>query len=910
MTQKPDTVFKDSLCLVDGSGYIFRAFYALPIMTRQDGTPVNAVYGFMNMMMSLAQENRCNHIAVVFDAKRKNYRNDIYPAYKENRKEPPAELIPQFSLIRQATDILNIPQVEMEGFEADDLIATYARIATEKGWHTTVISADKDLMQLMSDTVSIYDPMKHIMLTQDNVIKKFGVTADKMTDVQALMGDSVDNIPGATGIGPKGAADLINEFGSLEALLNNLDQVKNEKKRAILMRDKEQILISQQLVCLNSQAPVTQDLEAFAIKAPHIDKIESFIRENNFKSLFNKVAQWTGTQTKQVYKQANIIKNYTLITTLEQAKKALNDLAQCSCFAIYPVMDEAKNQLSGLAFAFGAGKAFYIPLSLEEVSFDLFSQTEKKGIYIKDLQKELSALFSQKNTLKIAYQLKELLHILHRYNIAFDVTLIADIRLMSYILKSSAMNHNLETLAETYLHITLQPHDTLFKNGKKTLSPQEINENDLKEFASQYVDCIFRLYEILQAQLATTKLKDLYTKLELPLLPILYEMENNGILVDKEHLRNLEKLFSEKIENLTQVIYTEAGETFNINSPMQLGNILFEKQGLSGGKKGAKGAYSTDSKVLEALAFEGNALAKFVLEYRALTKLKSTYVDTLLTQTDTQNRVHTTFMQTVTNTGRLSSIDPNLQNIPIRSQEGKEIRASFIAKKGYSLLCADYSQIELRLMADVAGIKNLKDSFLKNEDIHARTASEMFHLPLEEVTPDIRRKAKAINFGIIYGISAFGLANQLDISRTEAKEYIDSYFNQYPEIKTYMDKTTDFAQKNGFVMTPFGRRCYIQGFEDNRTKALAMRSAINAPIQGGAADIIKKAMIQVMQKLKETSLDASLLLQVHDELIFEVKNEDAEKLAALVKETMENVVHLSIPLISEIGIAQNWKEAH
>ena len=910
-----------TICLVDGSGYIFRAFYALPLMTREDGTPVNAVYGFMNMLMNLIAENCCSHVVVIFDAKRKNYRNEIYPAYKENRRETPPELIPQFPLIRQASEVLNVPWIEMEGYEADDLIATYAKIATQKGWKTQIVSADKDLMQLMNKDVTLYDPMKKRVVTTEDVLNKFGVQPDKVIDVQSLMGDSTDNIPGATGIGPKTAAALINEFGSLENLLNNINAIKNEKRRTILERDKEQILISQQLVTLNKNAPVSDDLSQFILKEPNIKEIETFLTQNRFNSLLSKISSWTALQTEKIHTIQSVEKKYELIQDEAAFIKWINKLKTSPYFAIdteTTSLEISKAKLVGISLATKKGEACYIPLRHGEEtkeSTDLFSLSptiqKEKQLPINFVLEKLLPLLKDNTLLKIGHNIKYDLHILAKeIGNTFDIQNIEDTMILSYVLNGVLHGHGMDELADRYLNYTTIKYEDVCGTGKDKVTFDKVPLDKALSYAAEDADITLRLYEILKPTLTDEKLKNIYEKIETPLIKILFEMEKEGIKIDALQLNNLKHIFSQEIQKLTAQIHSLAGEEFNINSPMQLGQILFEKMGLPGGKKGAKGSFSTDVKVLETLAAEGHEIAKTVLEYRSFSKLKNTYVDALLTLTDKETRVHTSFMQTVTSTGRLSSTDPNLQNIPIKTPAGKEIRKAFIAKEGYKIVAADYSQIELRLLADVADIKNLKASFLNNEDIHARTASQIFNVPLNEVTSDLRRNAKAINFGIVYGMSAFGLSYQLGISRTEASNYINAYFKEYPEIKTYMDNTIQFATTNGYVLTPMGRKCFIRGISDPKMKGLASRAAINAPIQGGAADIIKQAMIHVFNRLKEENVDAKLLLQVHDELVLEVKNEDVEKVSHLLKETMEGAVKLSIPLIVEIGIADNWKEAH
>lgn len=919
---------KKNICLVDGSGYIFRAFYALPAMTRSDGTPVNAVYGFVKMLMNLIVENRCSHIVVVFDAKRHNFRNEIYKPYKENRKETPPELIPQFPLIRQAVDAFNIPWIEKEGFEADDLIATYAKLAGEQGWHVRIISADKDLMQLMNEYTTLFDPMKKKELTIADVQAKFGVTPDKVIDVQALMGDSTDNVPGASGIGPKTAAELINQFGSLKNLLDHLDEIPQGKRREGLKRDKEKILISEQLVRLNTEVPVDSNLEKFASQDPNSDKMRSFLLENEFKTLLNKMPMWTDERIKTVHQNQVIETHYELIQIQAELERWIKRLQTRPYFAIdteTTSLNPLHAKLVGFSLSDSEGNACYVPLrhggdeETETPPADLFSYQEAKKtqttrplqISVKKALELLRPLLEDEKILKIGHNIKYDMHIFAReFGADFQIKNIADTMLMSYILDGTTHGHGMDELAQLFLNHKTIKYTDICGSGKNQISFDQADLENATQYAAEDADITLRLYHVFKKRLTDDTLKFVYENIDLPLISILFKMEETGIMIDQSHLKTLNTFFGDELSRLTDDIYKLAGEEFNINSPAQLGMIFFEKMGLEGGKKGANGAYGTDVKVLETLASNGNELAKAVLEYRTFAKLKSTYVEALLKQADIKNRVHTSFLQTVTNTGRLSSQDPNLQNIPIRTTAGKEIRRAFIARSGYKLIAADYSQIELRLMADVANVKALKESFLRNEDIHARTASQIFNKPLSEIDSDTRRRAKAINFGIIYGISPFGLANQLGISRTEAKQYIESYFQNYPEIKTYMDKTIAFAEKNGFVLTPFGRRCFIQGMNERMSKGFASRAAINAPIQGGAADIIKMAMNKIDHMLTDQKLDCQLLLQVHDELVFEVKEDEVDQAKQLIKEAMEHVVQLSIPLIADIGVGDNWKEAH
>ena len=897
---------ENTLCLVDGSGYIFRAFYALPPMNRADGTPVNAVYGFTNMMMNLLQENACAHIVVIFDAKRKNFRNEIYPEYKANRRDTPKELIPQFPLIRAACDALNVPWLEMEGYEADDLIATYAHLATQKGWHATVISADKDLMQLMSNSVSLYDPMKKKMLTPEDVQNKFGVSPNKVVDVQALMGDSTDNIPGANGIGPKTAAELIQKFGSLHNLLDHLNEIPQEKRREGLIRDKEQILISEKLVTLDKNAPVDSDFSKLKTKPYDAATLTTFLTQNGFQSLVKKVKVNNMASIASTTVQ-EIAAKYTFIDSIDTLKIWLKNIKNRLAITI----KQNKGILEGIALSSNDGVACYLPLKSEPApQEDLFADVQIPQISAPYLTL-LKPILSDKNILKIGHNIKDDWHLLaDLFGQEIDLTPLADIELMSYDLSGSKHPHTLEDLAKIHLNKALPELATLVGSGKSQIDFSALPHDKATTYMAERADMIYRLYSVFMNQMKQDKSLEIYQDIDAPLIPILYQMEKCGILVDQKSLKELNVRFTKRLDQLTQEIHAEAGETFNINSPAQLGVVLYEKRALSGGKRGANGHWVTDVKALENLAEQGDALAKLVLQYRSIIKLKSTYVDAFMNLIQQEPRIHTTFSLTATNTGRLASSNPNLQNIPVRTEEGKEIRRIFIAKEGYKLLSADYSQIELRLMAEVANVAKLKDSFMNNEDIHARTASQVLHIPLAQITADQRRRAKAINFGIIYGISAFGLAANLGISRTEAKDYIDTYFAEYPEIKEYMTKTQQFAEENGYVTTPFGRKIYITGLDNRATKNFALRAAINAPIQGGAADIIKMAMIRVDKALQQSKLDVTLLLQVHDELVFEVADKDVDATTKLVKTAMEQVIGLSLPLIAEVGIGDNWKDAH
>lgn len=869
-----------TLCLVDGSGYIFRAFYALPPMTRPDGTPVGAVYGFTAMMMNLLQENLCNHIVVVFDAARRNFRNDIYAEYKANRHETPPDLIPQFPLIREACEALNVAWIEKEGYEADDLIATFTRLAKEKGMNARVISADKDLMQLMDDNTALYDPMKKKDISLEDVEKKFGVSPDKVVEVQALMGDPTDNIPGANGVGLKTAATLINQFGSIQNMFQHLDEISSPKKREGLLTDKEQIEISKKLVLLDKFVPVDENLESFKRCGISPSKLLPFLQKNNFSSLIKRLNSNTWNQEEPPTPPTKI--QMIQLKSKEELTQAVKEISQQKNYSFYLQKNENKELVS---ISLSSENKIYLIDLMEKGNSqgDLFSNGATNQ-FNNDFLNLLVPLFTNKNIVKYGHNIKDSIHLLEKYGLILEKPFV-DMMLMSFCLDGSKHTHDLETLIKLYFPTEQTEKKEAFFIGKMAQKIKEklLNQNTL----------------------------GLYEDIDAPLIPILADMEKTGILVNETHLKQLEESFNQKLVELTKDIHTLTGEEVNINSPAQLGVILFEKRGLKGGKRGANGHWITDVKVLEMLADEQeDELAKLILKYRAAAKLKSTYIDDLLERVKVNPRISTTFSLISTNTGRLASSNPNLQNIPVRTEEGKEIRASFIAKDGCVLLSADYSQIELRLIADVAKVEKLRDSFLKNEDIHTRTASEVLGLPLQEITPDLRRQAKAINFGIIYGISGFGLARNLKISRTEANRYIDSYFAQYPEIKKYMAETIEFAKANGYVQTPFGRKIYIDGLNSGRTRSFAERAAINAPIQGGAADIIKMAMIRVEKVLKEKNIPAKLLLQIHDELIFEVPKERADEARQVIKENMEQVVKLSVPLVVEVGIGQNWREAH
>lgn len=908
------------ICLIDGSGYIFRAFYALPTMTSPSGIPVNAVYGFTNMFLKLTQRLQCDYCLVLFDAKRQNYRNEIFADYKGTRKETPEELIPQFAIIREALDALNIPYLDMEGYEADDLIATYVEEGLRKNYDVTVISADKDLMQLIKPNVDFYDPMKDKFFTPEDVKEKFGVYPDRVIDVQALAGDSIDNIPGVPGIGLKTAAELINQFGSLEEVLNRAGEIKQNKRRETLLANIEQARISLQLVTLKTDVPVEHTIEDYPCKTPVKTNVMSFVDKYGFNSIRPRIEKWVDEQCHNHQSTPEIIKNYTLIQNEKELKSFCNRIEQSRRFSFETITSGSNPQFDkiiGFALADSYGQACYIPLaktSSSNATLDLFAAAapQTDGLSKEQIIKHLAPLFADNAILKISFDAKFNIHFMNQIMGQEQSYLpLDDTAVLSYVLDNSAHKHLIPELADFFLSHKTIDLESLIGTGKNKIALADLPASVLVEYAAERADMCLRLYDLFRERLYKEKQISVYEDLDRPLIPILQKMEHLGIMVDAPRLKNLSGELSQTLQTYEQDVYKLAGREFNLGSPKQIGEVLFEGTGIKG-KKTANGAWQTGADVLENLAEDGNLLAAKILDWRAFSKLKSTYTDTLLNQLDGHSRVHTTFSQIAVNTGRLASSNPNLQNIPIRSAEGKKIRSCFVAQKGYKLIACDYSQVELRLLAVVADVKGLKHAFLEGQDIHAATAAKVFNVPLAEVTPDLRRHAKAINFGIVYGISQFGLSRQIDVSPAEAKAYIDSYFEQMPEIKKYMEDTIAFAHKHGYVTTPFGRKCPVFGINDQNKRLVqnAERAAINAPIQGGAADIIKMAMRQVAEKLAQGNFKTKMLLQVHDELIFEAPLEEVEAVSKLIKETMENAVHYDIPFIAELGVGDNWTEAH
>ena len=933
----------DKLVLIDGSGYIFRAFHALPPMTRADGTPVNAVFGFTKMLLKLIDDLAPHSVAVIFDAGRVTFRNEIFEDYKANRTDPPEELVPQFALVREAAHALSLPVIEMPGFEADDVIASYAKIAASAGRQTIIVSSDKDLMQLVNDDVEMLDPMKQRRIRRDEVIEKFGVGPEHVVDVQSLAGDSTDNVPGVPGIGIKTAAELINQFQSLDALLAGAETIKQPKRRQNLIEFAEMARISRQLVRLADDVEVPLSLEELVTPDRDLDRLVEFIQTQGFKSLLATLGAAPSSNGRSDVKAATpqngapqdilppLVEatDYQLITDRETLA-AWIQAARAQGFVAVDTetssLQASQASLVGVSLALAPGQACYIPLrhkaAAEEAS-DLLSMPSEAPSYEQidfDTAIEmLRPLLENSAVLKIGHNLKYDFHVLSRVdNGGIRLSPVDDTMCLSYVLDAGRISrHNMDDLAMHWLeHQTIKYEDVCGK-GKNQISFDSLSPEAALDYAAEDADITLRLWQMLKPRLAREGVASVYERLERPLISVLSDMEASGIAVDDNFLRRLSNEFATRIAALESEIHLLAGTSFNIASPKQLGEVLFEQMGLEGGKKSKTGAYATGAEILEDLAANGIEIARKVLDYRQLAKLKSTYTDALVTSLHPQtNRIHTSYSMVGASTGRLSSSDPNLQNIPIRTSEGRQIREAFIAKEGHSLISADYSQIELRLVAHVAGEATMLQAFQDGLDIHAQTAAEVFNVALADMDSETRRRAKAINFGIIYGISGFGLARQLSIPRGEAQDYIKAYFARFPGIRDYMEQTKIKARDDKYVETLFGRRIHIGDISSSNPnmRAFAERQAINAPIQGSAADIIKRAMIALPSAIEEAGLQAKMLLQVHDELIFEVPDEQAERASALIRQVMEGahqpVLSLNVPIIAEAGIAKNWAKAH
>ena len=1002
----------DHVYLVDGSAYIFRAFHALPPMTRADGTPVNAVYGFANMLTKLVEDSEADFLAVIFDTARKTFRSDIYPEYKAHRPRAPEELIPQFDLIREATRAYSLPCLELEGFEADDLIATYARHAVEQGFDVTIVSSDKDLMQLVGPGVRMMDPMKNKFIGPDEVVDKFGVAPNRVVDVQALLGDSTDNVPGIKGIGEAPAAQLINEFGSLDELFEAtkdpeavktmaigkadackarifelagrefsigstkqlkevlIDELKlpvpNDKKTgkpttnaaamndlaakgheiaqkiidyrfyskvntsfADLVHNEQEIAdISRQLVTLRADVPVDHKIAEFQKKRPDPEVLIPFLEEQGFKTILSKVRAEFGVEEVHVTADMETAPgdaDYELVQD-EDALKAWVAAAEKEGVVAFDTetssLDSMQADLVGLSLSIKGGSACYVPLAHvapggeADGELDLGGDAAPQAVAPKQIDFEtaiglLKPMLEDPGVLKVGQNVKYDMQVMARYGV--EVSPVDDTMVLSYVLEAGLHGHGLDELAVLHLGHTNIKYSEVAGTGKKQIGFAEVPLEAALDYAAEDAEVTGRLYRQLKPRIATEHMATVYETLERALVPVLSNMERRGISIDATFLKDLSGDLEKRAADIAAEIHKLAGREFNIGSPKQLGEILFDEMGIQGGKKTKTGAYGTGADVLEALAVQGHDLPRRVLDWRQLTKLRSTYTDALVAQINPDTkRVHTSYAQAIASTGRLSSTDPNLQNIPIRTEEGRKIRQAFIADKGNVLLSADYSQIELRLLAHVAGIETLVQAFRDGQDIHAMTASEVFGIPVEGMESSVRSRAKAINFGIIYGISPFGLARQLSIPQGEAKAYIESYFEKFPGIKDYMETTKTFAREHGYVQTIFGRKCHTPGIADKNParRNFSERAAINAPLQGAAADIIKRAMTRIDPALEKAGLGAKMLLQVHDELIFEVPEAELDDTAALVKKVMEGAAHLDVPLVVETGSGANWDQAH
>lgn len=911
------------LTLVDGSGFIFRAFHALPPMTNPQGTPINAVFGFVNMLIKLIGDNGDARLVVVFDSGRETFRNQIYPEYKANRPELPEELKPQFALVRDAVHAFCLPSIELAGFEADDIIATLACTAAKEGIEVTVVSSDKDLMQLVGGNVSMFDPLKNRAIGVEEVFEKFGVAPDKVIEVQALAGDSSDNVPGVPGIGIKTAAQLINEYGDVETLLARASEIKQPKRRESLINHANAAKISKQLVTLKTDVPISETLDDFTLPPLDLLRLESFLDLHGMKSIKMRLSQKRENGAAQAEKKPAfatpdaVLATYEMVTTKEALDRWVKEASAQGFVAIDTEtnsLDPMTAELVGVSLALAPGRACYIPLQFKSGPVDLLDMGTRESAVPLMAEKEalasLAPLLADDSVLKIGHNLKFDMQVLAVRGALFNA--VEDTMVMSYVQDGAAHGHGMDELALLHLNYQTITFAEVCGTGKARITFDYVPLDKATRYAAEDSDITLRLYLFLKPRLLSEHMEFVYQRLDRPLIPILEAMERTGIKVDRAELMAMSQEFGARMQILEEEIQTMAGMPFNVASPKQLGEVLFEHMGIPGGKKTKTGAFGTGADILEGLADQHPFVQK-VLDWRQIAKLKSTYADALVGQINPKTgRVHTSFAMTATSTGRLASSDPNLQNIPIRTEEGRRIRRAFIADQGAILLSADYSQIELRLVAHVARIKGLKDAFHHNADIHAITASQVFGIPIEGMDPMMRRRAKAINFGIIYGISAFGLAQQLGISNGEAKAYIDAYFQRYPEIRTYMEETKDFARKNGHVTTLFGRKCSILGLTDKNPakRAFAERAAINAPIQGGAADIIKRAMIRLPQALADEGLSARMLLQVHDELLFETPIAEVEATKATIKRIMEGAATLEVPLLVEIGAAGNWAEAH
>ncbi len=922
------------LHLIDGSAYIFRAFHALPPLTRKsDGLPIGAVSGFCNMLDRYVQTNAgpdaATHVAVIFDKGSHTFRNDLYDQYKANRSEMPEDLRPQIPLTREATTAFNIACKEIEGWEADDIIATLSCMARDAGGRVTILSSDKDLMQLVGDGVEMLDPMKNVRIDVDGVRDKFGVDPDQVVDVQALAGDSVDNVPGAPGIGVKIAAQLIDEYGSLEELLDRAEEIKQPKRRQTLIDNRAQIELSKRLVQLDCETPLEFGLDELEIREADPEALLDFLNRMELRTITRKIAARFDREPPALPEAAVAADapqtvdvppidhaTYEIVrdaAALQTWIDRINDTGTVAVDTETTSLDEMQAELVGISLATAPGQACYIPLGHRSGGGDLFdADAHAEGqMPFADALSMLKPVLEDPAVLKVGQNMKYDWKIFCAHDI--DVGPIDDTMLLSYAQHGGLHGHGMDMLADRYLNHQCIPIKELIGTGKSKVTFDRVEIDRAAPYAAEDADVTLRLHALFKPRLHTARVTQVYETLERPLVPVLARMERTGIKVDRDVLSRMSGAFAQKMAGLEEEIHAKAGRPFNVGSPKQLGEILFDELALPGGKKGKTGAYSTGADVLEDLATE-HELPRLILDWRQISKLKSTYTDALQDHINPHTgRVHTSYSIAGANTGRLASTDPNLQNIPIRTEEGRRIREAFVAPDGRVLVALDYSQIELRILAHIADIDALKQAFKEGQDIHAITASQMFGVPLEDMTPEVRRQAKAINFGVIYGISGFGLARNLRIPRDEAQAFIDTYFERFPGIRDYMDDTVAFAKKHNRVETLFGRRIHTSEINAKGPAAgFAKRAAINAPIQGTAADVIRRAMVRMEAAIE--GLDAKMLLQVHDELLFEVAEDDVDPLITRARDVMEGanmpVVNLSVPLTVDAGQGANWAEAH
>jgi DNA polymerase I len=916
----------DHFYLIDGSGYIFRAYYALPPLSRKsDGLPTGAVSGFCSMLFKLLEDSRADdsihkptHFAVIFDSARKTFRNDIYSEYKANRTDAPDDLAPQFEYIRKSVAAFNLPSIELLNYEADDLIATYAKKITNAGAKVTVISSDKDLMQLVSDKIRLYDPMKSKVIGEKEVIEKFGVKPSQVIDVQSLAGDSSDNIPGVPGIGVKTAAELINKYKNLDTLLKKASEIPQNKRRETLLENQDKALLSRQLVTLKDDVPVKDEPSSFAFKDVNKENLFNFLREMEFNRLLSQAISFYGDENTNVSSNKNNEKKISNIDTklyksilnekdLDKLIKTLNEKSLIAVDTETSSLNPLEANLIGISFSYAPNKAFYIPLAHKKI----------KGLKKEIVIKKIKPILEDPSIKKVGQNIKYDFIILK--NNGIEVEPMEDTMLLSYTLDAGNNRHNMDLLSEIHLGHKTISYKELVGTGKKQLNFSDINLEEATKYAAEDADVTLRLYNHLLDRVNSEKLYNIYDVFEKPMIKLLSKLEINGIKVDDIYLKKLSKKFEEKLKKMEKKIYIISGKEFNIGSPKQLGEIIYNDLKIAKLKKTKKGSLATSAKILEDLALTGHEFPNLILEWRQISKLKSTYTDALQDHINKKTkRVHTSFLLAATNTGRLASSDPNLQNIPIKTIDGKEIRKAFIAEKDNILISADYNQIEMRILADMADVKELKKAFKDNQDIHSLTASQVFGIPINKVSDDYRRKAKAINFGIIYGITQYGLAKQIAVSNQEALDFINAYFKKFPEIKEYMNSTIKVCRKQGYVTNIFGRRIHLRGINDKNfsVRSFQERAAINAPIQGSAADIIRLAMIKIDKILEEDKKNkVKMLLQIHDELIFECYQKDEVKIKKIIKDAMESIStsdhHMfSIPLEVNINSGNNWGEAH